>query len=303
MSPRCGQSAIPADGQGVGSASTPVWISTLSNKVVFPAEDVKAWSCGAWNCNPCPYTPCCSHTSMQCLKGFHLICSPSCSVPLAPGLTLGWVSLACHALQWRCGQDHVSSAWLSVPFSPLWHLVANTWENTSGCCCQGKNFQKYLQSCGTVKNHNVGTSEWSCRSPAEVNLSAQVPLHLNRCPRVRWKEQSWSLILFQPQKSPHSQVPHKSIRPWWTGIHMPQPHETNMTVKSLPFNVSCTKKPLLSSEMPASVWRLYLGSSVVPVCVICLTESQIKACKLYLHLFKISSYMSHETISLAITRY
>lgn len=123
--------------------------------------------------NLCPYTPCSSHTSLQYLKGFCSICSPSCPVPLAPGLSLGWVSLACHALRWSCGQDHVSSAWLSAPFSPLWHLVANMWENTSGCCSQGRNFQK--DSCGIVKNHNAGTSEWSCRSPAEVNHSAPVP--------------------------------------------------------------------------------------------------------------------------------
>lgn len=45
MSACCGQSAIPADGQGAGSASNPVCISTLSNEVVFPSEDVEAWSC------------------------------------------------------------------------------------------------------------------------------------------------------------------------------------------------------------------------------------------------------------------
>lgn len=125
--------------------------------------------------NLCPYTHCCPHTSMKYLKGFWWICSPSCSVPLAPGLSLGWPSLACHALQGRGGQDHVSNAWLSVPFSPLRYLVANMWEKTSGCCSRGKNFQKHLNSCGTVRNQNGGTSERSCRSPAEVHLSAQVP--------------------------------------------------------------------------------------------------------------------------------
>lgn len=108
--------------------------------------------------NLCPYTRCCPDTSTHCLECFYLISSPSCSVPPAPGSSLGWVSLACRALQWRCGQDHVSSAWLSVPFSPLWHLAATTWENTSGCCSRGKHFQKHLNSCGTVRNHNVPLS-------------------------------------------------------------------------------------------------------------------------------------------------
>lgn len=81
--------------------------------------------------NLCPYTRCCPDTSTHCLECFYLIPSPSCSVPPAPGSSLGWVSLACRALRWRCGQDHVSSAWLSVPFSPLWHLAATTWANTS----------------------------------------------------------------------------------------------------------------------------------------------------------------------------
>lgn len=57
---------------------------------------------------------------------------------------------------------------------------------------------------------------------------------------------------------------HQASMNW---AHMPQPHETDMTMKSLPFSVSCTKTPQLSSEMPACVGRLYVGSSVVPVCV------------------------------------
>lgn len=168
--------------------------------------------------NLCPCTRCCSHTSTQYLKGFSLICSPSCSVPLAPGLSLRSVSLACHALQWRCGQDHVSSAWLSVPFSPLWNLVANTWENTSGCCSRGKNFQKQLKSCGTVRNHNVGTSEWSCRSLAEVNLSAQSPYilskHMPKCQVLRAALQSHSVLGSQMPTLSSAPQEHQASMNW-----------------------------------------------------------------------------------------